>query len=501
ARAGSSNLTYKTCDRTEHEFMFQKIDIKRGILWRLVEVVGAEFFAFCSFLVLTWLLAPEHFGVVALATMFIMVAQLVLYQGIGEALVQKEGIDEAFFSSALWMNTALAALAAAVLTSTSSWIADVFSEPGFAPILRAIAPLLLIYAVSGILQAKLRRDLKLKAFAFASIAATLCGALVAIVMALMDFEAWSLVGRQWVYALISTAMFLTFAAWWPRLSMLWSHFLVLAGFSSNVIGSALLRFGLRQVDLLFLGFHLPAREVGLYFLATRLLNTVGQVTYQSIQKIGLPVLSRLQTDPEKHRAGVISILRLTCMICLPIFLGMVTTADLFIPIMFDAAWNGAIAPFRMQCLFSIFFALSLIANQVLLSAGLAGTVLRLSMINVALFIISVALASPHGITATAAAGGLANMLCLPIYLQTLRQKLDLDLTHLLSELWPTWLAAAVMTTTVLTCRHTALTGFHGGTELTLSILIGTTTYTAVIATLHRWYDHLSGVTTSLGSRS
>ena len=465
--------------------MFQKNDIKCGVLWRLVEVIGAEFFAFCSFLVLTWLLAPEHFGVVALATMFIMVAQLVLYQGIGEALVQKEGIDEAFFSSALWMNVALATLAALGLISTSSWIADVFSEPGFGPILRAIAPLLLIYALSGILQAKLRRDLKLKAFAFASIAATICGALVAIVMALMDFQAWSLVGRQWVYALISTAMFLAFAAWWPRLSMLWTHVRALTGFSTNVIGSALLRFGLRQVDLLFLGFHLPAKQVGLYFLATRLVNTVGQVTYQSIQKIGLPVLSRLQTDAAKHRAGVVSILRLTCMICLPIFLGMATTADLFIPIIFDSAWNGAISPFRMQCLFSIFFALSLIANQVLLSAGLAGTVLRLSMINVALFITSVALAAPHGITATALAGGLANMLCLPIYLQTLRRQLDLDLLHLLNELWPIWLAAAVMTAAVLTCRHTVLIGFHPGAELTLSILIGAASFTAVIATLCR----------------
>ena len=58
----------------------------------------------------------------------------------------------------------------------------------------------------------------------------------------------------------------------------------------------------------------------------------------------------------------------------------------------------------------------------LLSAGLAGTVLRLSMINVALFITSVALAAPHGITATALAGGVANMLCLPIYLRTLRRQ-------------------------------------------------------------------------------
>lgn len=470
--------------------MFKKSDIKRGILWRMAEVVGAEFFAFCSFLVLTWLLAPEQFGVVALATMLIMVAQLVLYQGIGEALVQKEGIDEPFFSSALWMNVLLASVAALGLIGVSSWLADAFAEPRFGPVLRAIAPLLLVYALSGILQAKLRRDLKLKAFAFASIAATLCGALVAIVMALMDFEAWSLVGRQWVYALISTAMFLFYGAWWPRLLLAREHVRALAGFGLNVIGAALLRFGLRQVDLLFLGFHLPAKQVGLYFLATRLLNTVGQLTYHSIQKIGLPVLSRLQSDPVRHQAGVISILRLTCMICLPIFLGMATTADLFVPIMFGSAWTGSIPPFRMQCLFSIFFALSLISNQVLLSAGLAGTVLRLSMFNVVLFIAAVALAASHGITATAFAGGMANMHCLPVYLYVLRRQLKIDLVHLLCEVWPIWLAGITMIAAVVSCRYSALNDLQPGLELGLSILVGGVVFMGVIIFLRRDYiDH------------
>ncbi len=479
--------------------MFEKNDIKLGIFWRMVEVVGAEFFAFCSFLILTWLLAPEHFGVVALATMLLMVAQLVLFQGIGEALVQKEEIDDGFFSSALWMNLLLASIAALVLVAASSRIADTFSEPGFGPIMRAIAPLLLIYALSGILQAKLRRDLKLKAFALASIAATLTGAVVAALMALMEFEAWSLVGRQWTYALISTAMFVICAAWRPALSVARYHVQALAGFSLNTVGAALLRFCLRQVDLLFLGLHLPAQQVGLYFLATRLLNTVGQLTYHSIQKIGLPVLSRLQTDPVRHRAGVISILRVSCLVCLPIFLGMAVTADLFVPIVFGQAWLGAIPPFRMQCLFSIFFALSLIVSQVLLSYGLAGVVLRLSAINVVLFVGAVAIAAPHGITATALAGGMANMLCLPVYFYVLHRRVKVGLMHLLGELLPIALAASLMVAAVFACRQAGLDDLDPRAALGLSILIGALVFTGMIALLRR--DVLEeAFTTAFGDR-
>ncbi|MGI9435659.1 MAG: oligosaccharide flippase family protein, partial [Geminicoccaceae bacterium] len=375
--------------------MFQREDIKVGIFWRIVEVIGAEFFAFCSFLLLTRLLAPEHFGVVALATMLILIAQIILYQGVGEALVQKYEVDAAMFSSAFWMNIILAAAAALILIAASDAIAAGFSEPRFGPVLRTIAPLLLVYAASGILQAKLRRDLQLKGFAAASIFATICGAVVAAVMAVKGFEVWSLVAQQWTYGLVSTAMFFACARWGPRLFVKVAHLREIAGFSFNTIGAALLRFSLRQVDLLFLGFFLPSRQVGLYFLASRILYTVGQLTYYSIQRIGLPVLSRLQNDPERHQAAIISTFKLTFLVCLPIFLGMAATADLAIPIIFGAEWADSVPPFRILCLFSIFYALSLITNQVLLSIGMASTVFRLSVFNALVFVFAVAFAAPQ----------------------------------------------------------------------------------------------------------
>lgn len=479
--------------------MFKQSDIKIGIIWRLIEVVGAEFFAFCSFLVLTRLLAPEHFGIVALATILILVAQLVLFQGVGEALVQIEDIETSWFSSGLWMNVGLASLAALILIAAAPVIATAFSEPRFAPVLRAVAPLLMIYSISGILQSKLRRDLKLKGFAFASIIATLLGAVVAAVMAINGYEVWSLVGQQWTYALTSTSMFILHARWLPDPIIRMAHIKRLAGFGFNTIAAALLRFALRQLDLLFLGIHLPSRQVGLYFLATRILNTVGQLTYYSIQRLGLPVLARLQNDPVRQQAAIISTLRLTCLVCLPIFFGMAMTADLMMPIVFGAEWNGSIQPFRILCLFTIFYALSLIANQILLSAGFASTVFRLSIMNALLFAGAVALAAPHGITATAIAGGAANALCLPVYFYVLRQKLRLDLAHLGVDLMPIWTAAIAMIAAVMAARYTLLNGLDPLLTLGLSILLGVLVFAGVIWLLRRDYvDELTTIV--LGDR-
>ncbi len=474
--------------------MFRASDIKSGIIWRLIEVIGAEFFAFCSFLVLTRLLAPEHFGVVALATMLILLAQLVLHQGVGEALVQIEDIDLTCFSSALWMNFGFASLAATLLIVGAPFIAEAFSEPRFAPVLRAVAPLLLIYSLSGILQAKLRRELKLKGFAFASIFATILGAGVAAIMALRGYEVWSLVAQQWTYAITSTAMFLLHAGWLPRPLIKREHVELLAGFSFNTIGASLLRFSLRQTDLLFLGFHLPSKQVGLYFLATRILNTVGQLTYYSIQRLGLPVLSRLQTDPVRQQAAIVSTLRLTCLVCLPIFFGLAMTADLAIPIVFGEEWNGSVAPFRILCLFSIFYALSLITNQILLSAGHASTVFRLSAFNALLFVLAVAFAAPHGIVTTAIAGGLANALCLPIYFYVLKDRVGIDFSRIGNDLLPIWIAATAMVTVDAGARYYLFDELERSLSLGLTIALGVLVFTCTIWLLRRDYvDELATI--------
>lgn len=473
---------------------FKASEIKTGVVWRLIEVVGAEFFSFCSFLLLTRLLAPEHFGVVALATILILVSQLVLFQGVGEALVQIENIEESWFSSGFWMNVALASLAALILITAAPFIADAFSEPRFAPVLKAVAPLLVIYSLSGILQAKLRRDLKLKGFAYASIIATILGAIVAAVMAVMGFEVWSLVCQQWTYAITSTTLFLVHAGWLPKPAVVKAHIERLAAFSFNTIGAALLRFALRQLDLLFIGMHLPSKQVGLYFLATRTVNTVGQLTYYSIQRLGLPVLSRLQSDPVRQRDAIVSTLRLTCLVCLPIFLGMATTADLVIPLAFGAEWMGTVEPFRILSTFCIFYALSLIANQILLSAGFASTVFRLSIMNAVLFATAVAFAAPHGIAVTAMAGGLANALCLPVYFYVLRRKLGIDLAHLGADLLPIWTAAGSMAAAVLAVRIYLLGGLDPLLTLGLLILIGVLVFIGMLWLLRRDYvDELTGV--------
>lgn len=446
--------------------------VAKGVMWRVMEVVGSEALAFGSFVVLARLLIPEDFGVVSQATLLILTTQLVLQQGLPEALVQKQDLSAAHFDTAFWTNLMLGGLTMLALIAGADLVAIALAEPGLGEVLRWLAPTLVLFAAGRVVLAKLRRELEFQGFMLMSIAATLAGAIAGIALAAAGFGIWALVAQQWVHGVVGLAMAWLYSGWLPQPRLLWHHLRELWAFSSLTVVDALLRFSTRRFDLLILAIFWSATEVGYYFLAVRLLFSAGMLTYYSMSHLGLPILAKLTVDSASHREAIYRTFRLVSLGCLPTLIGLGLVASTMIPLLFGVEWAGSVAPFQMLCAFSIFYALALMSGQVLLSAGHARDAMMLSGVNVVLFLLAVTFAAPHGITAAALAGGLANMLATPIYLKVLQRRFGIDLRRMLKEQIPAWLATLGMVVIVLWGQQ-LLAGVVGPWGiLALSITVG-----------------------------
>ncbi len=463
--------------------MLERQQIARSAVWRIVEVMGAEIFAFGAFIISARLLLPNEVGVVAQATLFILTGQMLLQQGLGEALIQSDEVSLKHFSSAFWTNLAVGTIAALVLTIIAHPVALLLDEPLLATVLQALAPILILFAASGIYQAKLRRDLFLRGFAFASVLASLSGGITAVTLAWSGYGVWSLVAQQWTYASVSLVVFALSSGWLPSLFLSKDHVRTLGTFGGLATISALLQLAMRRLDLLILGYFLPTLQVGFFSVANRLMMSAGMLTYYSIQQIGLPVLSRLAHNPEAHRQAINRTLRLVSLICLPTLIGLALIADIVIPTALGAKWLGSVRPFQMLCVFGTFYAMAHIIGQVLLSAGFAGFFVKLSAINVIMFLAAVTFAAPFGMVEAAFAGGMANLVALPVYFLALKKKLEFNLRQCFLDQWPIWIAAGTMTTAVLSWSHLAGEYMSAVWVLLGCIVIGGLTFLAVMLML------------------
>ncbi len=457
--------------------------IASGAIWRLLEVTGAELFAFIAFIISARLLLPAEVGIVAQATLMIITAQLLLHQGLGEALIQSDDVGPEHFSSAFWLNLAVGLTAAVALALAAGLVGRVLGEPGLPPVLRALSPTLILFAASGIFQARLRRGLQLRGFAFASASASLAGGGVAVTMAWLGYGVWSLVAQQWTYATISLTVFALFSGWCPNFAIDRAHVRKLGAFGSLATLSAILQFAMRRLDLLVIGIFLPSLQVGFLAVANRLMISAGMLTYHSVQQIGLPVLSRLAHDPNAHRRAIAWTLRLASIVCLPTFLGLALIADIAIPLALGEKWQGSVLPLQILGTFAVFYALSLISGQVLLSAGHVGLFFRLTLANVVLFLTAVTIAAPFGMAEAAFAGGAANMVALPIYALAMKRTLALDLARCLRDQWPIWIAAGMMVATVMLWSHMVAGTMNDLVQLLGRIILGGATFLVVLLAL------------------
>lgn len=459
--------------------------VAKGVIWRVTEVFGTEVLAFGTFILLARLLAPDHFGLVSQASLFILTVQLILQQGFPEALVQMEEVGDAHFETSFWANLALGGAAALLLMAVAPWVASILAEPALTQVLFGLAPTLLLLSANRIYLAKLRRELRFRDFMLVNVLATFAGAAAATILATSDYGLWSLVAQQWFYALIGLIAGYVRTGWLPGRRFQIDHMRAMWAFSSFTVLEALTAFGARRLDLLILAWFWSAVEIGYYFLANRLLFSAGMLTYYSISHLGLPFLARLQGDPAAYREAIHRTMQLVFLACMPTLIGLALVAPVMIRLLFGEEWAPSVPPFQVLAAFSIFYALTLMSGQILIAAGHAKDAMILSGVTMVLFLAAVAIAAPHGLTAAAAAGGLANLLILPFYLHRLRCRFGIDPKRWLFEQLPCWTATAAMVAVVLTLQSWMEVELPPIIQFLATSLAGAVTFLILIVMLAR----------------
>ena len=82
----------------------EKNGIFNNLMWKFLERIFAQIVTTGVSIVLARLLDPEHYGVIAIVSIFITIANVFVGDGIGSSLVQKKDADSLDFSTLLIFN-------------------------------------------------------------------------------------------------------------------------------------------------------------------------------------------------------------------------------------------------------------------------------------------------------------------------------------------------------------------------------------------------------------
>jgi len=409
---------------------------------------------FLSVIILSRLLPPEDFGLVAMVGVLLALGEQLRDFGVSTSALRSPTLTRAQASNLFWVAVAFSATATLALVLCAPIVADIYNEPRLGQITPALAVTLLLSGMQAQFQVQLARNHQYAALAYVNLVANIAGVSVAIVGALSGWSYWALVAQTITFSLVGLLLRVYAAKWRPLLYRRRVGTKKFLQDGINYTASSLANYASRNADVLMLGLRSEAADVGLYSRANQFVSLVSSMV-ASLTNVAVPVLN---ADRQRGDDFTASATRIQSMVGIPLALvlaGLAVCADTFIPIALGPGWEGSVLILKVLCLSGLGYGLFYVNYWVFLVALSSRTMLAYSVVGQASAVGLVVLGSFHsplGTAAGVAAGQLALWLIGFAWLAKcrnlraailLRNGLRLVATALLTFAAASWILAAV----------------------------------------------------------
>lgn len=425
----------------------------RALFWTLLDVGGSQGLALLLYVVLTRILTPGEYGVFALALAITAMANMVLFQGFADALIQRETPDEDDRSTAFWTNLALGTALTLLLVLAAPALSVAFGDASLSPVLQAMAVLCLLRALVSVHSALCRREMRMAIFALRAIGGYVIGGLCGIALALAGWGVWALVACQIIQALVILVVMWATIRWTPHLRFSRRALAGLAGFSSPFMIAGIFTAIADKIDNLIIGVMLDVVAIGHYNLALKMIQALGFIAMSPLALLIMPVLARLSHDLPAFRDEYVRLVTASLAIWLPLAIGLGFLAPAVVPLAFGPQWLEAVPVLQAMALGGVTVPLWAFTGQALSALNRPGAYAWLAGGQLVLAAIAYVAASPFGIVAVGFAWAAVSAMMVPVHLIMLEKVAAQSLLPLVNNALRLSAAGAGMVAAMLAMRE------------------------------------------------
>lgn len=375
--------------------MNRKIGV--GVLWNLASLFLTRGASTIFMLFLARLLAPDAFGLVAMATVVFELANAFINSGLGAALIRSKTVSDADLNTVFYTNLLLSLVAYAALFAGAPYIAAFYSQPELTPLIQVMGLVVFINAAKVVQTAILSRKMDFKTQMKANTLSVLVSGCLAVAAAWSGWGVWSLVVQMLSSALISALVLWLVSQWRPALQFSTESFSRLFGFGRNLLAEGLLSVLYQNSYVLVIGRFFSAELTGLYFLAKKVSNLISQQLTSAVQRATFPALSTLQDDNAALLYKYRQIMQLMMFLIAPIMGLLAGLAPVLFELMFDERWAGAVPYLQLLCVVGALYPLHALNMNLLNVKGRPDLIFKVGLVKKAVNLTLLFLAIPYGV--------------------------------------------------------------------------------------------------------
>ncbi|MCB0910094.1 MAG: lipopolysaccharide biosynthesis protein [Propionibacteriaceae bacterium] len=289
--------------------------------------------------ILTRLLNPEDFGLVAIAWTIVTLTYVLSDMGLATYIIQADNVDRNNLSTAFWVSLIVGISLGGIIFALAPFLADALSTPAATPILQAMAGLILVIAASSVPLALLRRRMAFRRLAAQEVTGALIAQVVAIAAALGGLGVWALVLQLMVGQVITSSLMWVSARWRPTLNFSGNDFSTMIRFGMQVVGNGLVGVfrGWAETGIIVAG--LGIRELGYFNIAQRLVQTASDLSGSALFPVSTVAFARSNSSLDRLRAAHAKATSVSQAVVTPLMIYIAVSASLLVPFLFGPEWT------------------------------------------------------------------------------------------------------------------------------------------------------------------
>ncbi len=331
--------------------------------------VGARwidrFIGIASTIILARLLVPEDFGIVAIASLAIGLADTLLDLGVNVALIQNRNATQSHYDTGWTVRLAQTSMATLLLIVAAPYIADYFQDERLRAVIRALAFVLLLAGLENIGIIAFQKNMQFGAETRFLVIKRIAGFATTILAAIMLRSYWALV----LGALTGRAIGVGLSYWVhpmrPRISLV--AFREIFAVSQWILVRNLGAFLYNNLHKLMVARWSSAATMGAYTLADEIAEMPAAELMAPLNRVLLPAFAAAKEDLVELKRLFLLAQGVQTLLVVPAAIGLALVADELVAVLLGHKWMAAIPFLKVLAVVAVTHALTTAGAYVLLA--------------------------------------------------------------------------------------------------------------------------------------
>ncbi len=358
-----------------------KTQVFSGLIWTYAERFLAQIVSLVVTIILARLVAPEDYGVISIASVFIVIADTFAINGLGNSLIYKKDADEIDFSSVFFFNIVFSTVLYAIFFIIAQPLAVFYEMELLTPVLRVMAIRIPIAAINSVQQAYISKKMEFKKFFYATLGGTIASAVLGVILAILGMGVWALVAQYLSNVIVDTIILWFTVKWRPCLVYSHKRMKELYSYGWKILVTSLMITLYSNVQDLVIGKKFSSEDLAYSNKGKQFPSLVATNINTSITKVLFPAISNCQGNIYQMKNMTRRAVGVGTYVLTPVLIGLAAIADTFVRIILTERWLPCVPYLRVMCIVYALQPIQTSSIQALKGLGKSDVYLKLEIVK------------------------------------------------------------------------------------------------------------------------